>query len=99
MMWNKNLAQKKKVIKATKYQLSELIASPWMLDVVLLMCCLVEEIVSSPLKLDNIFFWLFSSTTKFWVIVQQMKNCMMDDKWEKQLHNNEKLGNQNCIMD
>jgi hypothetical protein len=33
------------------------------------------------------------------VIVQQMKNCMMDDKWEKQLHNNEKLGNQNCIMD
>jgi hypothetical protein len=33
------------------------------------------------------------------MVVEWMKNCMMDDKWEKTLHNNEKLGNQNCIME
>jgi len=57
-MWNKNFTQKKEVIKATKDQLLELIASPWMLDVALLMCCLVEENVSSPLKLDNILIFV-----------------------------------------
>jgi hypothetical protein len=57
-MWNKNFTQKKEVIKTTKDQLLELITSPWMLDVALLICCLVEKNVRSPLKLDSILIFV-----------------------------------------